>query len=192
MDLVPIAWVYEIRFESVNHRASVWVDGRFAAEHPGTYLPFEARVRLAGGPHRLVVRADWRDPAAMKADAWHRTWFNFGGINRPVSIRELGASELDSPSIVTRLDGTDAVVDLAVGVTNRAGPRAIAVRGMLAGAAVRFDPVHLGRGQRATARARVRIARPDLWEPGHPTLEPLRLEVPGEAVFTARVGLREL
>ena len=43
----------------------------------------------------------------MKADAWHRTWFNFGGINRPVSIRELGASELDSPSIVTHLDGTD-------------------------------------------------------------------------------------
>jgi hypothetical protein len=41
-------------------------------------------------------------------------------------------------------------------------------------------------------RARVRIARPDLWEPGHPTLEGLRLEVPGEAVFTARVGLREL
>ena len=128
----------------------------------------------------------------MKADAWHRTWFNFGGINRPVSIRELGASELDSPSIVTRLDGTDAVVDLAVGVSNRAGPRTIAVRGTLAGTAVRFDPVHLDRGQRATVRARVRIARPDLWEPGHPTLEPLRLEVPGEAVFTERVGLREV
>ncbi len=190
--IVPRAGVYAIRFESVNHRASVWVDGRFAAEHTGTYLPFEARVPLAGGAHTLVVRADWRDPAAMKADAWHRTWFNFGGINRPVSIRELGASELDSPSIVTHLDGTDAVVDLAVGVGNRAGPRTIAVRGTLAGTAVRFDPVHLDRGQRATVRARVRIARPNLWEPGHPTLEPLRLEVPGEAAFTERVGLREV
>jgi hypothetical protein len=28
------------------------------------------------------VRADWRSPAAMKAAAWHRVWFNFGGIDR--------------------------------------------------------------------------------------------------------------
>ena len=190
--IVPRAGVYAIRFESVNHKAALWVDGHFAARHTGTYLPFEARVRLTGGAHTLVVRADWRDPAAMKADAWHRTWFNFGGINRPVSIRELGASELDSPSIVTHLDGTTAVVDLSVRLTNRAGPRTIAVGGTLAGTAVRFHPVQLGSGQRATVRARVRIARPDLWEPGHPTLEGLRLEVPDESVFTARVGLREV
>ena len=186
------AGVYAIRFESVNHRASVWVDGRAVAQHTGTYLPFEARVRLAPGPHELVVRADWRDPAAMKADAWHRTWFNFGGVNGPVSIRALGPSELDSPSIVTRLQGTAAVVDVGVGVTNRAGPRTIAVRGTLAGAVLRFAPVHLGRGESATVRTRVRIARPYLWEPGHPTLQELRLEVPRESVFTARVGLREL
>jgi beta-glucuronidase len=186
------AGVYAIRFESVNHRASVWVDGRSVAQHTGTYLPFEAHVRLAPGPHELVVRADWRDPAAMKADAWHRTWFNFGGVNGPVSIRALGPSELDSPSIVTRLQGTAAVVDVGVGVTNRAGARTIAVRGTLAGAALRFGPVHLGRGESATVRTRVRIARPDLWEPGHPTLQELRLEVPRESVFTSRVGLREL
>jgi hypothetical protein len=190
--IVPRAGVYAIRFESVNHRASVWVDGHHATQHTGTYLPFEARVRLTAGPHSLVVRADWRSPAAMKADAWHRTWFNFGGINRPVSVRELGASELDSPSIVTRLDGTAAVVDVAVGVSNRAAARTIAVRGTVAGAALRFPAVHLGRGERTTVRARVRIARPDLWEPGHPTLAALRLDVPGEAVFTARVGLREI
>ena len=75
-------------------------------------------------PHELVVRADWRDPAAMKADAWHRTWFNFGGINGPVSIRALGAERArrrrrSSPGC----SGNDAVVDVAVGVTNRAGPR---------------------------------------------------------------------
>jgi beta-glucuronidase len=189
---VPRDAAYAIRFESVNHRAAVWVDGRPVTQHTGTYLPFEARVRLAVGPHELVLRADWRDPAAMKADAWHRTWFNFGGINRPVTIRELGLSELDSPSIVTRLRGTAAVVDVAVGVTNRGGPRTIAARGTVAGAALRFAPVHLEHGARATIRTRVRIARPDLWEPGHPTLAELRLEVPGESVFTARVGLREL
>jgi hypothetical protein len=190
--IVPRAGVYAVRFESVNHRADGWVDGRLVARHTGTYLPFEARARLAAGAHELVVRADWRDPAAMKADAWHRTWFNFGGVNGPVSIRALGPSELSSPSIVTRLRGNDAIVDLAVNVSNRAGARTIAVRGTVAGVALRFPPVHLARGARATVRARARVARPRLWEPGHPSLAKLRLEVPGESLFTASVGLREL
>jgi beta-glucuronidase len=183
---------YAIRFESINHRASVWVDGRRVARHTGTYLPFEARVRLAPGAHVLVVRADWRYPAAMKADAWHRTWFNFGGIDRPVSIRELGRSELDAPSIVTRLNGTAAMVDVTVRVTNRSSARAIGVRGTVAGVSLRFGAVYLARGAHATVRASARIAYPDLWQPGHPTLHALRLEVPGESAFSARVGLREL
>jgi hypothetical protein len=188
----PHAGVYAIGFQSVNHRATVWLDGRQVTHHTGTYLPFEARARLSAGAHVLVVRADWRDPAAMKADAWHRTWFNFGGINRPVTIRPLGPSELDAPAIVTRLDGTAAVVDVTVRVTNRAAPRTVAVRGTLAGAALSFAPVHLARGAHATVRAQARIADPDLWEPGHPALQQLRLEVAGESSLTARVGLREL
>jgi beta-galactosidase/beta-glucuronidase len=183
---------YAIRFQSINHRASVWLDGRRVARHVGTYLPVEARTRLAAGRHVLVVRADWRDPQAMKADAWHRTWFNFGGINRPVSIRPLGPSELDAPSIVTRLDGTAAVADVTVRVTNRASARAIGVRGTVAGASLRFGVVYLARGAHATVRASARIGHPDLWQPGHPTLHALRLEVPGESAFSARVGLREL
>ena len=58
---MPRAGDYAIRFESVNHRASVWVDGRRVVRHTGAYLPFEARVRLSAGAHTLVVRADWRD-----------------------------------------------------------------------------------------------------------------------------------
>jgi beta-galactosidase/beta-glucuronidase len=189
---VASAGDYAIRFESVNHRASVWVDGRRVAHHTGTYLPFEARLSLAPGAHVVVVRADWRNPTAMKADAWHRTWFNFGGINRPVSIRPIGRSELDAPSIVTRLDGTAAVVRVGVRVTNRSDARSLAVRGTVAGATLRFPVVHLASGAHATVRATARIAYPDLWQPGHPTLHALRLSVPGESAFSARVGLREL
>jgi beta-galactosidase/beta-glucuronidase len=183
---------YAIRFDSVNHLATVWIDGRQVTHHAGVYLPFEARARLSAGPHVLVVRADWRNPAAMKADAWHRTWFNFGGIDRPVTIRPLERSELDAPSIVTRLDGTTAVVDVTVRVTNRAGPRALLVSGTLAGTALHFDPVRLAAGARGVVRAQARIADPDLWEPGHPALKALNLEIAGESALTARVGLREL
>src|SRR5215470_10570933 len=37
---------YAIRFESVNHNATVWIDGRVVSRHVGAYLPFEARARL--------------------------------------------------------------------------------------------------------------------------------------------------
>jgi hypothetical protein len=36
--------VYALRFESVNHRATVWVDGRVVARHVGDAQPVEARV----------------------------------------------------------------------------------------------------------------------------------------------------
>lgn len=62
--------VYAIRFESVNHKADVYVDGRLVGSHTGLYLPFEYVVDLkAGVPHSLVVRADWRNPLRMKREA---------------------------------------------------------------------------------------------------------------------------
>ena len=183
---------YAIRFESVNHHATVWLDGREVARHTGTYLPFEARARLTAGIHELVVRADWRDPRRLKAQGWHRTWFNFGGINREVTLRRLGASELDAPGLVTRLQGDAAVVDVTVRVRNRRGPRSIAVVGTLGDTRVRFPPVRLAAGATAWVRARARIERPKLWQPGRPALYPLRLAVPGESGYVARVGLREL
>src|SRR5919107_572346 len=117
---VPATGDYAIRFESVHHEARVLVDGRLVAGHTGAYLPFEPRARLRAGDHALVVRADWRSPDRMKRSAWHRTWFNFGGINREVTIRRLGASEVDAPAITTRIakDGA-ALVDLAARVRNR-------------------------------------------------------------------------
>jgi hypothetical protein len=189
---VAAAGEYAIRFESVNHHAIVWVDGREVARHTGVYLPFDVPVRLAAGEHRLVVRADWRDPVRMKATGWHRAWFNFGGINREVTIRPLGASELDGPRLVTRLSGGGASVAVSVLVRNRARARAVRVVGDLGGRPLRFPAVRLGAGARRTVRAIARVPAPDLWAPGHPALADLHLSVPGESGWTQRVGLREL
>jgi hypothetical protein len=185
---------HALRFESVHHRARVWVDGRQVARHTGAYLPFEARMRLAPGRHVLVVRADWRSPKAMKADAWHRSWFNFGGINREVTLRRLGPSEVDAPGVVTRLDARGrAVVTVEARVRNRASrARTLALRGRLGRTPLRFAPVRLGAGDAAWLRARVRLERPPLWSPQRPRLTVLELEVPGESGVGRRVGLREL
>ncbi|HEX2104587.1 MAG TPA: hypothetical protein VHF51_13110, partial [Solirubrobacteraceae bacterium] len=138
---VPATADYAIRFESVHHHAAVYLDGRLVARHTGAYLPFEARARLRVGPHELLVRADWRSPARMKRTAWHRSWFNFGGINREVTIRRLGASEVDAPAIVTRLAGGGAaIVDVSARVRNRGAARTVRLAGTLGGSPLRFAP----------------------------------------------------
>jgi hypothetical protein len=190
---VPAAGDYAIRFESVHHKARVYLDGRLVAKHTGAYLPFEARARLGAGAHALLVRADWRSPERMKRTAWHRSWFNFGGINREVTIRRLGASEVDAPAITTRLDQTGAaVVDVTARVRNRGAARTVRLGGTLGGSPLRFAPLHLAAGRAGWARAELRVERPELWEPGHATLYDMALEVPGESGWRGRVGLREL
>jgi hypothetical protein len=191
--------VYSLGFESVHHRATVWVDGRVAARHTGVYLPFEHRVALeAGQPHTIVVRADFRDPLALKRSGWHRTWFNFGGINREVTLRPLGPSDLSAPEIRTRLQPDGAArVDVAVRVSNRTGTdRAIAVTGRLRrdGQEVElpFPAIDVPARATRTARTTVVVGDPALWAPGSPRLYDLELGVAGEAGFRERVGLREL
>jgi hypothetical protein len=188
---LPTSGDYAIRFESVNHEAVVSLDGRLVARHTGAYLPFEVRTHLAAGRHRLVVRADWRDPVRMRSEGWHRTWFNYGGLAREVTIRPLGASELDAPGVVTRVAGRGAEVTVTVRVRNRVAARVVRVRGRVAGAPLAFPAVRLEAGRAAWVSARVRPARVRLWEPGRPALYPLDLEVPGESGYRARVGLRE-
>ncbi len=55
-----------LRFEAVDWRADVWVNGKKVAEHEGGYSPFEADITDAvarGKPAVVVVRAfDPTDP----------------------------------------------------------------------------------------------------------------------------------
>jgi hypothetical protein len=194
---VPVDGVYAVRFESVNHKAQVFIDGKRVGEHTGEYLPFEVQSFLkAGVRHSLVVRADWRGPAAMKRDGWHRLWFNFGGINRGVSVRRIGPSELLHPMLRTRLVGGAAVVDLAVHVHNNGEPRALGVQGTLSRGdrkiALDFPPEAIAKEGTEVLETSVRIDSPELWSPQTPNMWELALEIPGEATYRARVGLREV
>jgi hypothetical protein len=189
---------YALEFQSVNHRAHVWLDGRSLGGHTGVYQPFQKRFGARKGVHTLVVRADYRDPLKMKAEAWHRTWFNFGGINRPVTIRRLADVDLVAPAVTTRLrpDGA-AVVDIDVHVRNYLPEnREFEVNGSLTHDGQSIDiplpNVQVGpRGWRV-ARTQIVIDKPALWSPDAPNLYDLHLEVPGQTSYNARTGLRDL
>jgi beta-glucuronidase len=194
---VPSDGTYAIRFESVNHKAQVFIDGKRVGEHTGEYLPFEVKANLkAGMRHSLVLRADYRGPTAMKRDGWHRLWFNFGGINRGVSIRRIGASELLYPTLRTRLSGGAALVDMAVHVHNNGDARALSVKGSLSHGGRKIDfefpATPVAHGGTEVVKTSVRIDNPELWSPDAPNLWELALEVPDESSYRARVGLREI
>jgi hypothetical protein len=191
---------YAIRFESVNHRATVWLDGRRVVSHTGTYLPFEARFTTTAGVHTLVVKVDWRNPAAQSREGFHRTWFNFGGINRSVTIRPIGPSELLAPRLQTRLThpggATHAHVSVYVEIHNNLGARDLQVTGTLTHADQRvrfsFPKRHLAHGASAGLHVVVNLDSPALWQPGRPNLYDLDLAVERESGYHARVGLRQL
>jgi len=194
---VPVDGEYALRFESINHRSRVYLDGKEVARHKGEYLPFDVRAFLKGGVrHKLVVRADWRGPTAMKRDGWHRLWFNFGGINRGVSIRRIGASELLYPMMQTKLVGGQALVGLRVHLHNNGEPRQLGVRGTLTHGdrtvALTFPAEAIAKEGTEVLETSVKIDDPALWSPASPNLWELALEVPGEATYRARVGLRDV
>jgi Glycosyl hydrolases family 2, TIM barrel domain/Glycosyl hydrolases family 2/Beta-galactosidase jelly roll domain len=99
----PTTGTYALTLQSANFAAQAWVDGRAIGSHRGSYLPFELRDHIAAGGHTLVVRIDWRDPGAQSRQGFHRTWFNWGGLDGEVDVRAIGPSELSAPAVQTTL-----------------------------------------------------------------------------------------
>lgn len=189
---------YALDFHSANFQATVWVDGRKLGSHAGSYLPFELRDKLTAGTHSLVVRIDWRDPAAQSREGFHRTWFNWGGLDGEVEVRPLGESELSSPTIQTTLlaGGSSATVKVSATLRNYGPRRTIPAEGSLVHGTqtipLTFSPVELAHGESRTVSTTVTVATPALWSPASPSLYQLNLVVGAESSYTARTGLREL
>jgi hypothetical protein len=209
----PAPGTYALTFQSANFSAQVWVDGHTLGSHQGSYLPFEPRTRLAAGRHTLVVRVDWRDPAAQSRIGYHRTWFNWGGLDGEVSVRAIGASELSNPTIQTTLSpgsvvcvrapcpnipaAQTATVRVSVQVRNDgASGRAILPAGSLVHGAqmipLSFPEQHLAHDQSATVSTTVAVPDPALWSPASPSLYQLTLAVGQECSYSAHVGLRQI
>ena len=195
------AGLYALSFISANYQATVWVDGHLLGSHRGSYLPFEMRARLSQGAHTVVVRVDWRFPAEQSKAGFHRTWFNWGGLDGEVDVRPVGESELSDPTIQTTLapdapDAGEATVKVSVELRNDGPGRTILPEGSLVrdGQTIRlsFPSQTLTQGQTATATATATVPQPALWSPSTPNLYTLSLAVGQESSYSAHVGLRQL
>src|SRR5581483_6822526 len=109
-----IGKIFRLRFEAVDYRARVWLNGREAGGHDGGFTPFEMDVSRAvkAGTNRLAVRVSdvgrdfrpgycglpgWEKTTSRKVDglsfseipAGFQDWregFDHGGIWQPVSL----------------------------------------------------------------------------------------------------------
>ena len=191
---------YELRFGSVHHRATVWIDGELVCEHDGAYEPFACPATLAAGEHDVMLRANWRLPDRQQRQGFDRAWFNWGGLAWPVRAVALHDAELRLVGVHTRLAGAAARVALTLEVrdTRPSGqPVPVSIAGTLSRGSsaqpVAFEPVTLAPGERRRITARVTVPRPALWGPGDPALYDLALAGgPSTATLRQAVGLREL
>jgi beta-glucuronidase len=199
-----------VRFESVNYRSRVWLNGRPIGRNTGAYLPFDMRlprhVLKRGGVNRLVIRVDNRRlrtdfPPSGLTGSGDPTggWWNYGGILREVYLQRV--DRIDISNLLVRPDlpcaTCSATVLLRVTVRNYAAR----TNGVSVVASFGHTRVPLGskgvpaRGF-ATFQARVRVRRPRLWSPATPNLYTARFAVRlgGRKVvgYVLRSGIRSI
>ncbi|MBV8947817.1 MAG: hypothetical protein JOZ95_20480 [Solirubrobacterales bacterium] len=165
-------WI--IRFESVNYRATVWLNGHLLGSHAGGYVPFELDLRdLRQGVNRLIVRVDNRRTPADLPPGPGGQWWNYGGILREVYLRAVQGADLAQVQIRTDhpCPTCQATIHEQVRVRNVTGAREkVQLRGFYGRVSLDFGAATIARGATWVARATGRVSHPSLWAPGHPKL----------------------
>ncbi|MHC5004024.1 MAG: DUF5703 domain-containing protein, partial [Planctomycetota bacterium] len=203
---VPPAWLDHrvmIRFEAVFSACTVYVNGRRVGEHEGGFTAFDVDATAAVQARRndLLVRVTGRTDVDRLASASQYAVHDLGGITRPVTLFALPETHLAALRVRSDLDEgyRNAMVSVTVEV---AGPPAAQPR------SVRAVLVEPGPSARIVADSRQRLPRPGpatiplavpsprLWDPEHPVLYELRLQVrEGDDLLqtvTRRIGIREI
>lgn len=179
-------WI--IRFESVNYRATVWLNGRRIGTHAGAFLPFEFDLKnLRPGINRLIVRVDNRRTGADLPPGPGGGWWNYGGILREVYLRAIQRVDISQVQLRPLLACPSCAATIDVHATLRnvtAGAQTVHLTGIYGGARLDFGRTRLPAHATRDVRASATIRHPRLWAPGHPFLYRARL------VLSDRIGHR--
>jgi beta-glucuronidase len=185
-----LAWAF--RFESVNYRTTVWLNGKPIGSNTGAYIPFELYPKAfkRRGTNRLVVRVDSRrkvtdfPPAGLNTDGVPTGgWWNYSGIQREVYLRKLDTVDFQKVQVRPEIAcGTcSASVRVAINLKNvtRAGQRAT-ITGKFGNNTLNLGTKSIGKDSIAAFTDTLHIDKPHLWSPQDPHLY--------DVSFTVRVG----
>jgi beta-glucuronidase len=187
-----------VRFESVNYRSKVWLNGKPLGHNTGAYLPWDLRMPRSllrrRGVNHLVVRVDNRrlrtdfPPSGLTGSGDPAGgWWNYGGILREVYLQRV--DRIDITSMLVRPDLPCATCDasvLARVVVRNYGDDSSRVRvtGSFGGQKLALGTRAVAAKDFATFDARIDVRNPRLWSPADPQLY--------DARFSVRVGDRKV
>jgi hypothetical protein len=202
------SWV--VRFESVNYRSKIWLNGKPIGTNRGAYLPFEIRLPAGlvkrGGVNRLVLRVDSRRkqtdfPPSGLSVVGRPTggWWNYGGLLREVYLRKI--NDIDFNTVVVRPDLPCATC--AAKVLYRVTLRNYGNRGRRVGVTARFGNRTVALGTKSIGPKRfgtltktITVAHPRLWSPASPNLYDASMVArSGGSVlqrYTVKTGVRSI
>jgi beta-glucuronidase len=200
------SWI--VRFESVNYRATVYLNGHLLGRHEGGYIPFEFDLAryLKRGRNTLLVRADSHRNLntlpvlkTTKAGLPSGGWWNYGGILREVYLRRVNKVDMQEllarPLLPCRACAASVLVQATLrNMTSR--KQTVTVRASVGSQRARFPRVVLAPHATRQIATKVGIRNPRLWEPGSPNLYQVGAValVGGReaAGWSAQIGIRSI
>jgi beta-glucuronidase len=201
-----LRWI--VRFESVNYRTRVWLNGRPIGENKGAYIPFE--IALAGvkhrGTNRLVVRVDSRrfptdfPPSGLNSMGTPTGgWWNYGGLVREVYVRKVDTIDFKEVRVRPNLPcgACDAKIETRVLLRNAtSGTQRVRLTGSFGTRRLNFGTHTLGGGGIKAAFASFTLKNPRLWSPATPNLYTVKLAMHvGKrrvGTYTLKSGVRSI
>jgi beta-glucuronidase len=199
---------WAVRFESVNYRSRVWLNGKPIGHNTGAYIPFEFRLKglKRHGTNRLVIRVDSKrrstdfPPSGLATNgAPTGGWWNYSGIQREVYLKRLDVVDWKSVQVTPLLACAKCTATVRVRVVLR-NVHAGATRVRLTG---NFGSRRLNLGTRGipgngvtSFSTSIKIPHPRVWSPATPNLYDVNLKASadGRAVSTYRLrsGVRSI
>ena len=183
-------------FHAVMGEAEVYVDGKPAGSHYGSFTAFEVVLAdLEAGAHTLTVRADnSHTPQTIPLE--RVDWHHYGGIIRPVELQELPDIYIERFRVKYDLDYRRRIADVQAdcslrSLTDRDAKVQLALDCSPGGSAALVNDVFVPARGRAETRFAFRMEDVRLWEPGNASLYSFRLHTP-EDDRTERIGFRKI
>jgi beta-glucuronidase len=192
---------WKLRFEGSNYRTWIWLNGEPISHYTG-YFPFEVGLEdLREGRNTLVVKVSslrsrtdlthWR-PAAYNGFGTGG-WWNFGGLLREVYMRRIDTIDIEDVHALPRLRrvGGPARVEVRARLRNMTDEaRAVSLLLTVDGERYRTDPETLEPNAKEEVTTSFTIERPKLWQPGRPTLYPMKVHAVEEEEIRRRGRVR--
>jgi beta-glucuronidase len=184
-----------VRFESVNYRATVFLNGVEIGQHEGASIPFELELtNLQHGANHLAIRVDNRRGPTDLPPGPRGGWWNYGGLLREVYLRPV--KDLDISEVVTRTAGRQELLVQAMLWNPGGGLRRGNLTTTVAGRTVDMGSVRVPSGRTRSISTRIDIPGARRWLPRKPVLYPVSVvaSVRGRQVarYDLHTGLRAI